>query len=147
MARPLQQVQIYSVQNRRGAERRKLPYVVRWTIDGRHRSRSYRTKAEAERYRTELLKAVHAGDRFELDTGEPSSWSLPLADLGVHRWVRRWLAEQWPEWQPRTRASAVEALARGRAPCRGGVSRVILGVGQAPGSSSAVTVGASSRSG
>lgn len=27
-------------------------------------------------------------------------------------WARRWLAEQWPEWAPRTRASAVEALAR-----------------------------------
>lgn len=112
VARPIQQVQVYSVQNRRGAERRKLPYVVRWTIDGRHRSRSYRTKAEAERYRSELLKAIHAGDRFELDTGEPVSWSLPLADLGVHQWARRWLAEQWPEWQPRTRASAAEALAR-----------------------------------
>jgi integrase len=112
MARPIQQVQVYSVQNRRGADRRKLPYVVRYSIDGRHRSRSYRTKAEAERYRSELLKAIHAGDRFDLDTGEPASWSLPLADLGVHQWARRWLAEQWAEWQPRTRASAVEALAR-----------------------------------
>lgn len=112
MARPIQQVQVYSVQNRRGADRRKLAYVVRYSIDGRHRSRSYRTKAEAERYRSELLKAIHAGDRFDLDTGEPESWSLPLTDLGVHQWARRWLAEQWPEWQPRTRASAVEALAR-----------------------------------
>jgi integrase len=112
MARPFQQVRVYSVQNRRGAERRTSPYVVRYSIDGRHRSRSFRTKAEAERYRSELLKAIHAGDRFDLDTGEPASWSLPLADLAVHQWVRRWLAEQWPEWQPRTRASAVEAVAR-----------------------------------
>lgn len=97
MARPIQQVQVYSVQNRRGADRRKLPYVVRYSVDGRHRSRSFRTKAEAERYRSELLKAIHAGDRFDVDTGEPASWSLPLADLGVHHWARRWLAEQWPE--------------------------------------------------
>jgi hypothetical protein len=33
-------------------------------------------------------------------------------DLPFHRWARRWLGEQWPEWQPRTRRSAVEALAR-----------------------------------
>ena len=112
MARPIQQVKVYSVQNRRGDDRRTLPYVVRYTIDGRHRSRSYRTKAEAERYRSELLKAVHAGDRFDLDTGEPESWQLPLADLRVHQWARRWLGEQWAEWQPRTRDSAVEALAR-----------------------------------
>ena len=30
----------------------------------------------------------------------------------VHEWARRWLSEQWQEWQPRTRASAAEALAR-----------------------------------
>ena len=92
MARPLQQVKVYAVQNRRGWLRVKQPYVVRYTIDGRHRSKSYRTKAEAERYRSELLKAVHAGGRFDETTGEPESWQLPLADLGVHDWARRWLA-------------------------------------------------------
>ena len=30
----------------------------------------------------------------------------------MHEWARRWLTEQWSEWQPRTRASAAEALAR-----------------------------------
>jgi len=112
VAAPIQQVRIYAVQSRRGDDRLKRPYVVRYSIDGRQRSKSYRTKAEAERYRSELFKAVHAGDRFDPETGEPSSWNLPLADLGIHTWARRWLAEQWPEWQPRTRTSAVEALAR-----------------------------------
>jgi hypothetical protein len=36
----------------------------------------------------------------------------PLAEMRVHEWSRRWLAEQWAAWQPRTRASATEALAR-----------------------------------
>ena len=40
------------------------------------------------------------------------SWQAPLHDMYVHEWARRWLAEQWQEWQPRTRASAVEALAK-----------------------------------
>ena len=88
------------------------PWVVRYTIDGAHRSKSFRTKAEAERYRGALLQAVQAGDRFDPATGEPESWQLPLAELRVHEWVRRWFVEQWPEWQPRTRASAAEALAR-----------------------------------
>ena len=30
----------------------------------------------------------------------------------MHHWARRWLAEQWDEWQPRTRASAIEVLVR-----------------------------------
>ena len=39
-------------------------------------------------------------------------WQTPLSDLRIHEWARRWLAEQWQEWQPRTRSSATEALAR-----------------------------------
>jgi integrase len=112
MRRPVQRVRIYGVQDRRSFALAKLPWVVRYTIDGRHRSKSFRTKAEAERYRVVLLQAVYNGDRFDETTGEPESWQVPLADLRVHEWVRRWLNEQWPEWQPRTRASAAEALAR-----------------------------------
>jgi hypothetical protein len=40
------------------------------------------------------------------------SWLPSDAAVGLHRWARKWLAEQWPEWVPRTRTSAVEALAR-----------------------------------
>lgn len=112
MAAPIQKIQVYGIQARRGQERVKRQHVVRWSIDGRQRSRSFRAKAEADRYRVELLKAVQAGDRFDALTGEPGSWRTPLADLGIHTWSRRWLAEQWTEWQPRTRVSAAEAMAR-----------------------------------
>ena len=86
--------------------------MVRYTIDGRHRGKSFRTRIEADRYRGRLLQAVQDGGRFDETSGEPEGWQTPLADLRVHEWARRWLAEQWHEWQPRTRASAVEALAR-----------------------------------
>lgn len=112
MARPIQDVKIYGVQDRRSTVQAKLPWIVRYNIDGRHRSKSYRTRAEAERYRGLLLQAVHAGARFDESTGEPESWQMPLSEIRVHEWARRWLAEQWQEWQPRTRTSAAEAMAR-----------------------------------
>ncbi len=112
MARPMQVVKIYGVQDRRSTTQAKLPWVVRYTIDGRHRSKSFRTRIEADRYRGRLLQAVQDGSRFDESTGEPDAWQTPLADLRVHEWARRWLDEQWQEWQPRTRTSAVEALAR-----------------------------------
>jgi hypothetical protein len=38
-----------------------------------------------------------------VESRQPESW-LPQGDeVRVHSWARRWLAEQWPEWQPRTR--------------------------------------------
>ena len=74
MARPMQEVKVYGVQDRRSTVQATLPWVARYTIDGRHRSKSFRTRAEAERYRGPLLQAVHAGERFDVTTGEPESW-------------------------------------------------------------------------
>ena len=112
MGRPSQVVKVYGVQDRRSTTQAKLPWVARYTIDGRHRSKSFRTRMEADRYRGSLLQSVQSGDRFDLVSGEPVSWQPALRDVGVHDWARRWLGEQWSEWQPRTRTSATEALAR-----------------------------------
>ncbi|HXY46151.1 MAG TPA: site-specific integrase [Acidimicrobiales bacterium] len=109
--RPLADVSVYSVQ-RRSVERHKRPWITRWSVNGRQRSRAFRTKSEAERFRSGLLVAVQSGEAFDEATGEPLSWQ-PLPDqVRAHEWARRWLAEQWPEWAPRTRVSAVEALTR-----------------------------------
>lgn len=112
MARPSQVVRVYGVQDRRSTATEKLPWVARYTIDGRHRSKSFRTRIEADQYRGSLLQAVQSGDRFDPESGEPESWQPALRYVRHHDWARRWLGEQWQEWQSRTRASAVEALAR-----------------------------------
>ena len=78
MARPMQTVKICGVQDRRSTKQAKLPWMVRYIIDGRHRSKSFRTRIEAERYRGLLLQAVQDGGRFDDVTGEPESWQTPL---------------------------------------------------------------------
>lgn len=109
--RPLADVAVFSVQKRSG-ERNKRPWIARWSVNGRQRSRAFRTRAEADRYRSGLLVARQSGEGFDDLTGEPLSWQ-PLPDeVQVHQWARRWVGEQWVEWAPRTRVSAVEALTR-----------------------------------
>ena len=61
MARPMQTVKVYGVQDRRSTTQAKLPWVVRYTIDGRHRGKSFRTRIEADRYRGLLLKGGSGG--------------------------------------------------------------------------------------
>ncbi len=109
---PRQTIRVFSVQDRRGSDRLAKPWVVRWEVDGRRTSRSFKTKALADRFRSELVVAHDRGERFDRATGEPVGWSSASDDVTVHQWASRWLAEQWEGWQPRTRASAVEALAR-----------------------------------
>lgn len=112
MARPFQEVSVFGIQDRRSQAAARKPFLVRWAIDGRQRSKAFRTDAEADRYRAELLIAVTRGEPFDPATGEPLSWSPPAPAVSVYAWARRWIAEQWPEWQPRTRRCVMEAIAR-----------------------------------
>ena len=109
--RPLADVSVHGVQRRTG-DRHKKPYIARWRVHGKPFSRSYRTKAEAERVRTALMVAVQSGEGFDGATGEPLSWQSRPDETQAHTWAKRWLAEQWPDWAPRTRVSGVEALTR-----------------------------------
>jgi hypothetical protein len=112
MSTPVQRVRVFGIQDRRSQPTARRPWLVRWSIDGRERGRAFRTKGEADRHRAALLVAAQQGERFDPSTGEPSSWAPAAVSPAVFEWSRRWLAEQWPEWQPRTCASAVEAIAR-----------------------------------
>ena len=79
----MQTVKIYGVQDRRSTVQAKLSCVVRYIIDGQHRSKSFRTGIEAERDRGLLLEAVQAAVSTKPAVNE--SWLLAdtLADLRV----------------------------------------------------------------
>jgi integrase len=112
MGRPVQDVRIFQVQDRRRDPRIKKPWVVRRRVDGKQTSTSFATRALADRYRSRLLLALEAGERFDRQTGEPVSWLPGPGDIQLHAWVRRWISDQWHEWAPRTRHSALEAMSR-----------------------------------
>jgi hypothetical protein len=109
---PVQDVRIWDIQDRTKRSNASRPWVLRWKVDGAERSRAFTTKPEADHVRARLLIARREGEVFDRATGLPLSWQAQPADRRLHEWVREWLAEQWPEWQPRTRRSAVEALSR-----------------------------------
>jgi hypothetical protein len=46
MVKPMQVVEIYGVQDRRSTTQAKLPWVVRFTIDGRHCGKSFRPRRQ-----------------------------------------------------------------------------------------------------
>jgi integrase len=110
--RPVQDVRVWKIQDRRSNPAAKSPYIVRWVVDGREHNKSFRVRVQADRYRSRLLVAVQDGESFDRRIGEPVSWRPPAHAVQVHVWARRWVLEQWHEWAPRTRRSNVEALCR-----------------------------------
>jgi integrase len=110
--RPVQDVRIWSVQDRRSNPNARSPWVARWVVDGKAHSKAFRTRALADRYRSRLLVAFHDGERFDRQLGEPESWRPPAEAMPVYVWARAWVLEQWQEWAPRTRRCNIEALSR-----------------------------------
>lgn len=88
-------------------------YRVKWRIDGRDKTRAFKTRAEAERLRSRLQVAAAGGEAFDLTTGFPTSWRARPAGptwWTWWTWSAEWLALKWPRWSGHSRRSVVESL-------------------------------------
>jgi hypothetical protein len=95
-------VSIYAIRRRPG---RRHPFEVRWRAAGRVRSRSFLTRALADSYRAEL---VRAGLEFDPDTGEPAAWNQP--EPTTVTWYQ-YAAARWRDLAAHSRSSLADALA------------------------------------
>jgi hypothetical protein len=62
-------------------ERRPKPHLVKWTVSGRHKTRAFRTKAEAQKFHRRLQRALEDGLDFSSSTGLPVSWTKSLTSF------------------------------------------------------------------
>ena len=102
-------VRIYTIRRRKD---RRRPYEVRWQAAGRARSKSFNTRALADSYRAELVRAARRRLEFDPATGEPVLWAEPTPP--VTTWLEHAVAYadiKWPRLAPHSRASLADALA------------------------------------
>src|ERR1700712_273388 len=102
------QVQFWKL---RKSEGRRRPWSVRWKTAEREHSESYTTKALAESFRAELVKAARAGEAFDIASGLPPSL---VRKRGVQTFLELAVAyvdHLWPTAPPNTRRAAVVNLA------------------------------------
>ena len=86
--------------------------TVRWRAAGRTRSRSFLTRALAESYRAELVRAARQGLEFDPDAGEPVLWAGPgPVTVTWYQHAAAYAAMKWPSLAAQSRASLAEALA------------------------------------
>jgi integrase len=86
----------------------KRRYRVKWEVDGRHKTRSFRTKEQAERLRSTLQQAIRDGLRFDAETSEPADWHRTSTTWWS--WSSEWYALKWPDWAGKSRKSGAEPL-------------------------------------
>jgi integrase len=94
-----------------GTDQARRRYRVKWRVGVGDRTRSFKTRAEAERFRAALLMAVRDGLSFDAASGVPSAWLAPDEGPTWWAWAREWVALRWPHWSGNSRRSAIENLA------------------------------------
>ena len=100
-------VRVFAIRRRPGRK-----FEVRWRVAGRDRSRSFMTRALADSYRAELVRAARKGLAFAPGTGEPESWAAPEPEpVTWYQHAVAYAEMKWPHLAPHSRASLADALA------------------------------------
>lgn len=107
----LQRVQVFSIATPpQDTPKDKRRYRVKWRVNGRDKTRTFKTRAQADRLRSRLQVAANDGELFDLATGLPVSWLDAPPAPTWWSWSQEWLMLKWPQWSGHSRRSVVESL-------------------------------------
>ncbi|GAA3335468.1 site-specific integrase [Amorphoplanes nipponensis] len=100
--------QVWEITKR--VDRKAKPYRVRWAVAGKRFEDTFRTKALANSFRSELVKAANDGQPFDTESGRP--WAEARAQQAVTWYVhvREYMKGKWPRLAAKSRRGTVEAL-------------------------------------
>jgi integrase len=91
-------------------DRKSRPWRLRWSVDATVFERRYATKALADSFRVELLKAMRRGEAFDEGTGLPESHVRAQMRVTWYQHARAYAEMKWPGAAPKSRKSMVEGL-------------------------------------
>jgi integrase len=97
---------------RRNQSSKKPSFVARWTVGGREKSKTFRTKELANSHLRDLRLAAKNGEAFDMATGLPVSMLEAGAKAGptVLAFAQKFIAQRWKSSAARTRETDVYAL-------------------------------------
>lgn len=94
------------------AKNRRRKYGVRWRTAGREHSEWFATKALAESFRTDLIRAQRAGEGFDVPTGLPVTVARRRKERSLLEVAESYVDHLWTAGAPpNTRRAAVMHLA------------------------------------
>ncbi|MFC3994574.1 tyrosine-type recombinase/integrase [Nocardiopsis sediminis] len=94
----------------RKRENRSKPWELRWRVDDRVKSKSFKTKALAQNREKALHAAARDGEAFDPVTCEPVSWLRSAETFFAH--AIAFTQARWVDSAPKTRSNRSEMLMR-----------------------------------
>lgn len=116
MSRPTSfDVRLWSVSKRTWASR-QVTYRVRWVVAGQTWHDSFKTRALADSFRSELLCLARQGEPFDIETGQPVSRvrheEIPQSWYAhAHAHACAYVDMKWPRAAGKSRQGIAESLA------------------------------------
>jgi hypothetical protein len=86
-------------------------YVARWQVGGRRKTKTYRTKALAENFLSDLRQAAKRGEAFDVETCLPESMTKAKNAATWFAFVQAYTVSKWPYLAAKSRDSMTDALA------------------------------------
>ena len=93
------------------ANSKTKPYLVRWVVAGNVIVRTFATFALADSFRSDLIRAMAAGEVFDIATGLPASMLRTRASVNWLDFCRDYMGVRWQDAAPKTRDSIADSLA------------------------------------
>ncbi len=99
---------IHETSVRKGTE--VTTYTVRWKVGPKRWKKGFRTRAQADSFRSSLVAAAKNGEAFDLKTGRPVSWLREENAISWYAFSLEYAAAKWPFASPNHRRGIAEAL-------------------------------------
>lgn len=90
--------------------KRGTRHMVRWSVGGRQRAKTFATRALANSHRADLMSAMNRGEPFDLATGLPMSMLPDERSVTWWEWTQRYVDLKWASLAPTSRRSIAIAL-------------------------------------
>jgi integrase len=90
---------------------RKRIHGVRWVVAGKSFSKWFEYEAQADSYRSKLIRAARQGEGFDIETGLPESTAREQQAVTWFDLACRFVDLKWPHVAAKSRTSIADALA------------------------------------
>jgi integrase len=85
-------------------------YYVRWVVDGQEWQEPFRSDAQADSFRSELVTAARKGEAFAIVTGRPVAWQRAATEMTWYQFACKYADMKWKDASAKYRRDIARAL-------------------------------------
>src|SRR4051812_2613801 len=103
-------VRVYGIEKRKNAAEKIISYRVLWRVAGKLFRETYKKKAQADSFRSELVAAVNKAQAFNKQTGQPVAWNQTINHESWYEFACDYADMKWKDASAKHRADIARVL-------------------------------------